>query len=233
MRRMQVIPQRRQVRQSWEGDGIPGTFANAPHGYSNVQFYSQNLPPSGTMALDSGNFFFLFSAGAAITAASFIYDSGQTEVMQSFPVGCQVKRVKSWTRVQLTGVGSTPVQFWHGWAFSREDQTNFQSTIATIAGTVSTAPGVGTANSPTVHADVVLTTATGAIIAANAARKLLIVGSLSTNAPATTQLRLGTSAAAQGIELQAGTWISLPLSGSIGVWNGDANTQTFWYEELT
>lgn len=215
-------------RQSWEGAQLPYD----PVGQANVLLYNQNLPASGTMQLDRGNFFFLFGSTAPVSVL-FVYDRGHAEQMANVPTGTQVKRVKSWDRVILTGTGGTNVEFWHGYAFSREDQTNVQATIASITGTVLTTPGLGSSNSPTTHADVALATGTGSTIAANAARKMLIIGSLSTNAPATTQLRVGSAASAIGIELSAGNQIALPVSASVGVFNGDANAQTFWYVELT
>lgn len=217
-----------QQRQSWQGAELPYD----PVGQANVLLYNQNLPASGTMQLDRGNFFFLFGAAAPVTLL-FVYDRGHAEPMANVPVGTQIKRVKGWDRVMVTGTGGTNVEFWHGYAFSREDQTNVQATIASITGTVATTPGLGSSNSPTTHADVALATGTGSTIPANAARKVLIIGSLSTNAPATTQLRVGSAASAVGEELPAGTQIALPVAAAVGVFNGDANTQTFWYLEIT
>jgi hypothetical protein len=228
-----LIPQ--QVRQSFSGG--PPTEPTSPTGsHANIQLYNQNLPASGTMVMDSGNFFFLLSAANPVNAL-FIYASGATEIMNGIQPGAQIKRVRPWVRVQLTGTGSSNVQFWHGYEFSREDQTNFLTTIATIAGSVAVSPSLATLTE-TDHADVALaaTSLDNTTIVANAARHSVTVGSLSSNAPLTKNLRVGnstmTAAGGRGWELQPGTFITIPTPNAVYVANPDANGQTYWWVEL-
>jgi len=208
----------------------PLQTGNEPRNHANLQLYNQAIPPSGTFALDSGNFFFVIASASATLNLLLIYD-GPTEVMSALPVGSQIKRVKSWSRAQLTGTPGANVQFWHGYQFSREDQTNFQATIATIAGAVSVVPAVGSSVSPVDRADVVVAAGGNAVIAANALRKSISVGSLSTNAPATTNLRLQGSDAIGGVELQPGEFYNIATAAALNVHNGDANNQTIWVQE--
>jgi hypothetical protein len=222
--------------QTFEG-GIP----REPVKYANLQLYNQVLPPGGTMALDSGNFFFLLSNALAVNLL-LMYPTGSTEIMNGIQAGSQIKRVKTWSRAQLSGTAGSLVSFWHGYEFSREDQTNFQSTIATISGAVSITPSVGSANALTNHADVNVAAATlDNTIAANPLRKFLVIGSLSTNAPATTNLRIQGGAgvaAVEGIELQPGTSYTFGAetgasTAAYAVYNGDANAQKYWWIEGT
>lgn len=223
-------------RQSFSGAVAPAEPTLPAGSHANLQLYNQNLPTSGTMVLDSGNFFFLLSAAAAVNVL-FIYATGATEVMNGLTAGSQIKRVRPWTRCQITGTGGTNVNFWHGYEFSREDQTNFLSTIATISGAVTTVQGLASLTE-TDSADVVLaaTSLDSTTIVANAARHTVTVGSLSSNAPATKNLRVGnstmTAAGGRGWELQPGTFITIPTPNAVYIANPDANAQTYWWVQL-
>jgi hypothetical protein len=226
-----------QTRQSWQGATGPPEPVFPAGSHANIQLYNQNLPgtPNGAMSLDSGNFFFLLSAAAAINLL-IQYATGATEIMQGIQAGSQIKRVKPWQRAILTGTASTAVSFWHGYEFSREDQTNFQSTIATISGAVSVVQALAT-YTLTDHADVtVAATTLDTTIAANAARHGVNVGSLSSNAPATKNIRVGnstmTAAGGRGTELQPGQFISLFTPNAVYVANPDGNPQVYWWEEF-
>lgn len=229
-----VTPQPQQRRPSWAGAVAPAEPTLPAGSHANLQLYTQNLPPSGTMVLDSGNFFFLLSAAAQVNLL-FIYATGATENMQQLGAGSQIKRVRPWTRAQITGTGGTAVQFWHGYEFSREDQTNFLSTIATISGAVSVVPGLG-GNTVVDHADVtVAATSVDATVVANAARHSVSIGSFANNAPASLNLRVGstavTAAGGEGVELQPGQFINLATTQALHVANPDANAQKYWWQE--
>jgi hypothetical protein len=214
--------------QSYGTQGIP----TEPVKYANLQLYNQVLPPGGQMSLDTGNFFFLLSIALPVNLL-IQYPTGSTEIMNGIQPGSQIKRVKTWSRAILAGTAGSLVSFWHGYEFSREDQTNFQSVIATIAGNVTVVPGIGSSVSPTDRADVAVAAGGNAVIAANPLRKSITVGSLSTNAPATTNLRLQGSDAIGGIELQPGTYYNIQTSAALNVHNGDANIQTIYVQEYT
>jgi hypothetical protein len=185
------------------------------------------------MLLDGGNSFFLLSAAATVNLL-IRYPNGATEIMNGIPVGAQIKRVKPWQGAQLSGTGSTNVEFWHGYEFSREDQTNFQSTIATIAGSVQVVPGLG-GNTVVDHADVtVAATTIDSTIGTNAARHSVSIGSFSSNAP-TTPLNLRViahgSGATKGVELQPGQFINIATTQALDVNNPDASSQKYWWQE--
>jgi hypothetical protein len=221
-----------QTRQSWQGATAPVEPVYPAGSHANLQLYNQNMPPSNTFALDSGNFFFLISAQNPVNLL-IMYATGATEIMNAIPVGSQIKRVRPWMRAQLTGTGGTPVQFWHGYEFSREDQTNFQAQIATISGAVITYPGNSNLQD---HADVAIpATSLDTTIVNNSSRKSVSIGSLSSNTPATKNLRVGnnsmTAAGGRGVELQPGQFINLAWQGQVYVANPDANAQTYWWQE--
>jgi hypothetical protein len=228
--------------------GIPASPGAAsgqrlePANHSNLQLYTQNLPGSGTMLMDSGSFFFLLSSASATTNALINYNGG-TEIFNGAPVGLQIQRVKSWKSLQITGTPGAAISFIHGYSFTRQDWTNFQATIATIAGSVSVTGAVGSSNALTNHADVtVAATTLDTTIPANALRKLLIIGSHDQNAPgAGLDIRIQGGAgvaAAQGIQLQAGTNYSFglgsePIAAAFAVYNPAAVSQKYWWIEGT
>jgi hypothetical protein len=118
----------------------------------------------------------------------------------------------------------------------REDTTVINSQIATIAGSVITVAGAGSSNGPTDVADQVVgagTTLAGAV-AASPGRKSVTIGSLASNAPATTNLRVrGSGNVVGGTELQPGTSINILTTAALDVFNGDANAQTIWVQQYT
>jgi hypothetical protein len=202
---------------------------------ANLQLYNQNFPANGKMIFDQGNFFFLLSAAAATNL--ILINSGNTELLNGISAGTQIKRTRAWQQAILSGSAGTNFTAYHGDEFSREDQTNFQSVIATVTGSVTTTPGPGSAGGGTNHADVnVATTTLDTTITANASRKSLIVGSLSSNAPSTPinlRLQFGAGVAAvEGIELQGGTFVVLPTQSAMAVYNGDATAQKYWWIEM-
>lgn len=194
------------------------------------------IPASGSLLIpDPGNFFFLLTASASL---NFLFQGGSgggQENFQGFVAGLRLQRLKQWRNCFVTGLAGTTFTIFYGTETPREDETDFVQTIATIAGTVLVTPGSGSANEPVDHADVLV--GTGAIdttIAANPARKSVIIGSLSSNAPASKNLRVQAhpgAAVAKGIELQPGTFIVLQCAAAIDVYNPDANGQTYWWQE--
>ena len=218
------------------GSGDPFPLREIPvANHANLQLYNQVLGPNGQMQLDSGNFFFLLASASALPITFLAQYGGPTENMIGIPVGTQIYRVKSWNTLTLTGTPGAVLQFWHGYGFTRQDYTNFQAAFATVntaAGTaLAVVPGLGSAISPVDRADVVVAAGGNAVIAANALRRSITVGSLSTNAPATTNLRLQGSDAIGGVELQAGTYYNIATSAALNVHNADANAQTIWVQE--
>lgn len=213
----------------------PLNTANEPRNHANLQLYNQALPAGGQMALDSGNFFFLLASASTLPITFNAQYGGPTENMQGIPVGTQIYRVKSWKSLILSGTGGAVLNFWHGYAFTRQDYTNFQAAFATVntaAGTaLAVVPGLGSSISPVDRADIVVAAGGNAVIAANALRRSISVGSLSTNTPATTNLRLQGSDAIGGWELQPGQFGNIATTAALNVHNADANNQTIWVQE--
>lgn len=209
--------------------GTPTDYT--PSNHANLLLYNQAVPASGQMSMDLGNFFFLLSAGVSV---SVLFDyGGPTEDLNFIPVGLQISRVKSWKRAIITATPGAVISFFHGYAFTRQDYTNFQATIATIAGSVTVVPGVGSSNSPTDRADIVIASGGNQVIAANALRRSITIGSLSSNAPATTNLRVQGSDAIGGVELQPGMYYNIQTNAALNIHNGDANGQTIYVQEYT
>jgi hypothetical protein len=206
-----------------------------PANHANLILYNQVLPAGGQMALDTGNFFFLLANAGALPITFLAQYGGPTENMVGIPVGTQIYRVKSWQSLLLTGTPGALVSFWHGYGFTRQDYTNFQAAFATVntaAGTaLAVVPGLGSAISPVDRADIVIAPGGNAAIAANPLRRSITVGSLSTNAPATTQLRLQGTDNIGGAELQAGEYYNIATTAGLIIHNGDANAQTAWVQE--
>lgn len=201
-----------------------------------VDSYSLAIPASGSILLPNpANFFFLLSAGAAVNI--LFQGKAARESFQGLTAGLRVQRLKSWDSCVIQGAANTSITIFYGTETPREDSTDYVQTIATISGSVTTTPGIGSPNTPTNHADVSVATLTiDTTIGSNALRRSVSIGSLSSNAPASKNLRVqghpGT-AAANGVELQPGTFINLPTTAAIDVYNPDANAQTYWWQEYT
>lgn len=86
---------------------------------------------------------------------------------------------------------------------------------------------------PVTPADTAVGAGGNSVIAANPARRAIVIGSLAANAPATTNLRVAASAAAAGYELQPGMYERIVTTGALTVFNGDATAQTYWIFEET
>lgn len=146
-----------------------------------IQLRNEVIPASGATILDQANLIFIISASANVTLN--IQQRGVGEVFASIPAGTKIKRVKQWSQAQIQGTPGTTVQFFYGLEFAREDETDFQTQIAVISGGQIVNVQGSSPNAITDHADIVLAAATNdtTSIVANAARKSIIIGSISTN----------------------------------------------------
>jgi hypothetical protein len=206
-----------------------------------VNSYALTIPATGSIILEPGNFLLLISASAPVTI--ILQTNAGREQFTGQSSGLRVQRLKNWANAQILGTVGTTVTIYYGIEQPREDAVDFISVIATIAGSVTVVPGIGSSNALTNHADVtVAATTLDATIVANAARKMLIVGSKSTNAPGVgLNLRLqgGAGVAAnQGIELQPGVsysfGVGVPVSiAAYAVYNPAAASQVYWWIEGT
>lgn len=215
-----------------------------------VNLKSETIPASGVTLLEGANFCFILNLSAAINLnfqplSGFAAGSAGAgnEIFTGMPAGFYIKRIKGWGKCIVTGTPGTTFSLFYGYEVPREDDTGFQTQIAVISGSVLVTPSVGSPNIMTNHADVVVPTVTiDTTITANAARKALVVGSKSTNAPgAGLNLRLqgGAGSASQlGIELQPGMSFTFqgtfPVSvAAYAVYNPAAVSQTYWWAEQT
>lgn len=215
-----------------------------------VNLKSETIPASGNTLLEGGNFCFILNLSAAINLnfqplSGFAAGSAGAgnEVFTGMPAGFYIKRIKGWGKCIVTGTPGTTFSLFYGYEVPREDDTGFQTQIAVISGSVLITPSAGSANAMTNHVDVsVAATTIDTTIAANAARKALVIGSKSTNAPgAGLNLRIqgGAGVAAQeGIELQPGTSFlfagTMPVSvAAYAIYNPAAGAQTYWWAEQT
>lgn len=209
-----------------------------------VDTYNFAIPASGIFKLPNpGNFFFLLSSTNPITVqfqagglGSNQDRSGANETFSGLSAGLRVQRLKSWGNLNLTGPAGTTGTIFYGTETPREDATDYIQTIATISGTVLVSPGTGSPNAPTDHADVTVSATTiDTTIGVNAARKSVSVGSFSSNAPATLNLRVIAhgSGAGKGVELQPGQFINIATQAALDVNNPDANAQKYWWQEYT
>jgi hypothetical protein len=201
-----------------------------------IDSYSVLIPATGVWKFPQmANFLFLLTASAPIQIQ--LQGGSANETFQGLTGGLRLKRVKLWQNTNITGAAGTTATVYLGSESARNDDTDYIQTIATIAGGQVNVVQQASPNAPTNHADVaVLTTVVDTTIAANAARRSLAIGSLSSNAPATKNLRVqggAGTAAANGIELQPGTFVTLLTQGAVAVYNPDANTQTYWWQEQT
>lgn len=200
-----------------------------------VDSFSVLIPASGVWKFpQQANFLFLLTASAAITVQ--LQGGSANETFQGLTGGLRIKRVKLWQNTNITGAAGTTATVYLGSESARADDTDYIQTIATIAGGTVNTIQQASPNAPTNHADVAVLTTVVSNIAANAARRSITIGSLSTNAPATLNLRVqggAGTATADGIELQPGTFVTLYTQGAVSVYNPDANTQTYWWQEQT
>jgi hypothetical protein len=216
-----------------------------------VNLRTETIPASGQTELTDANFLFILSTANLVTLTfvpklgTFASGSGQgsagNEVFGNINAGFLIQRVKGWQKVSVQAPAGTVISFFYGYQSFRDDATLFQTQIATIAGgSILASAGIASPNAPTDHADV--SVASGAVdssIAANPARKSIIIGSLSTNAPSSAtprSLRVQAhpgAASQKGDEVQAGTSITLYTTAALDVYNGDASAQIYWWQEQT
>lgn len=129
-----------------------------------------------------------------------------------------------WDILVLTSAGAQNIEIIVG-----DDDVEVSNAV-TVNGSVTTQESPFT--TPVTPADVPVGAGGNSVIAANLARRAIIIGSLAANADPI-NLRIATSAAARGIELQAGMSVRIPTTASLTVFNGGAVPQSYWIFEET
>lgn len=185
---------------------------------------------AGTPAFfGQGRIWYLKTATGPVTITARKSGGGSTNVRKFINVAAGFKfRAEigdGWDILQMDSVSSQAIEIIVG-----DDDVEVANAVS-ITGSATTieAPFA----TPVTPADAVILTGGNAVIAANLARRAITIGSLASNAPATTNLRVGTAASARGYELQPGTWQRIPTTGALTIFNGDANSQTYWIFEET
>lgn len=193
-----------------------------------VDLQNDVIPASGQVILPPGNFFFLLNASANVNVQ--LQAGGITESFNGIQPGILLKRVKGWSRLVVSGSAGVVIQSLRGNETFRDDETSFQTLIATVAGTIAVQPGLGSVNPVTDHADIALgVSASDTTTIVTNARKSILIGSLSTN---TVSVRVrGHGAAVGGVELQPGTTVTYQSQGAFDLINGAALSTIYWQEQ--
>jgi len=194
-----------------------------------VERRQQVIPASGRIEVSRGNVFILFSATAAVNLR--LDARGTSEGFDNITGGIRVQRVSPWDTGIIIGAPGTTVVWIVGYENVLADLADVFLQVTTVAGTVAVAPApTATFDSA---ADVSVATASSSDIAANLLRRSINIGSLSTNAPATVNLRVRdqTGTTDEGIELQPGMSVRLETTAALRIRNNDANAQSYWVIE--
>lgn len=189
---------------------------------------TQAIDATGQLRLANANFIFLITASAAVTVV--LNRGGSSENFANAIAGLRVARVRKWDYAFITGAPGTIVNFFYGITEVREDATDVQQSIATIAGTVSVALLPGATLTDT--ADTAQATATQTAIGANLARRRITIGVRSDgNEPVRVSFSGG---AGRGIEISPGTYQEFQTTAALVVRNDNtfgSGLGTTWYAE--
>jgi hypothetical protein len=200
-----------------------------------VNSFTVTLDANGQWIGNNANFIFVISASSAVTVqlTRMLQDAG-VETFSNVQAGLQVARLRRWDQGKITGAAGATVTLYYGYQNVREDATNFQQQIATIAGTVAVADLPASAMTDT--ADAALAAGAQTAIAANLARRRITIGVLSTSGNGVRVSQAG-GANTRGIEVQPGTFVEFRNTSALVVRNADiagtAAAATWYAEEET
>lgn len=191
----------------------------------------ETIPASGRIVIPPNNFFFFLNSTNAI---NFQYKHGGTQSgANNITAGYIKKLLRDWDEGIITGTVGDIITFIDGHEEFTEDDTQFVSQIATIAGVVSVAVRLPTAITDT--ADVAQASGTQTVISANLLRKGLNIGVLSS---ALNSVRVSKSGGAgRGTEVQPGQNQDFDTTDTYTVRNdntfGGAGAATWYATEKT
>lgn len=186
----------------------------------------ETIPASGRIVLPPNNFFFFLNS---INAISFQYKRGGSfSGANNITAGYVKKLISDWDEATITGTPGDIITFLDGHEEFAEDDTNFVSQIATIAGSVNVLIRPSALQTDT--ADVSQGSGTQTVISANLVRRRIFIGCLSTS---TNSIRCShTGGASRGVEIQPGMEREFDTTDTITVRNdntfGTAAAAT-WY----
>lgn len=189
--------------------------------------YTLNFLGAGMLPLPQGRFFMIKQATSALNISARRRD-GQPVEFTNVGAGLQYNSLETlgWYSLEVTSTAAQVVEI----VISDEASVTFSNAVS-VTGIAQTQEQPFPTFAP--PADVSIPAANHQDIAANAARRAIVIGSLASNAPATTNLRVRdqTGTAAAGIELQPGTSVRIPTTAALRIRNNDANAQSVWYYE--
>jgi hypothetical protein len=192
-----------------------------------TESFTQALSAGVQATFAQGRMFYVKTApsgGLTITAESL---GGANKVRKFVNIPAGAKFItdpdNGWTYLRVLSATSQTIEIIVG-----DDEVEFANAVS-VTGTASVS--VQPSSTLSTPADAAILTGANAVIAANSARKRIWIGSLSSNAPASINLRVGVAAGAQGFELQPGTYEKFETQAQLTIFNGDANTQSYWMFE--
>jgi hypothetical protein len=189
---------------------------------------TQSLLAGVQATFGQGRFFVIKSApsGGLTLVAEKLGSGGSVRNFVNMPAGASfiADPGDGWTYLRVTSAVDQAVEICVG-----DDQVAFANAVS-VTGTASVS--VQPSSTLSTPADATILTGASATIAANTSRKRIWIGSLSSNTPATVNLRVCvTPGAAKGFELQPGTYEKFETTAAITIYNGDANSQLYWVFE--
>ena len=196
-----------------------------------IERRSEVIGALGVVEAARGNLLILFSSTAAVNVR--LVRDGHTEGFDNITGGVRIARIKPFDSVRIVGAPGTTVVYIVGQENVNEDRVEVFLQVTTVAGTVAVAAAPTT--TLTTPVDVSVATATSSDIAANPLRRKITISALSTNAPATLNLRVRDQAATTeaGFELQPGMSVTLETIAALRIRNNDANAQSYTIVEET
>lgn len=194
-----------------------------------TELFTYTFDGSGTdqKTTPGGKFFYVVQATAALTIRA---DGPPKSINKFIGIGAGLKfgpisDDQAWRYLRITSAAAQTVTIIVG-----DDDIDIANAV-TISGLVQTVvtPSTGMAS----VADVAVAATTQAPIAANAARKSITIGNISTNLASFRIAEAGAAAANRGDELQPGQFITYFNTGAFSIFNTGAAGQSYTQTEQT
>jgi hypothetical protein len=190
------------------------------------------IPASGTLQLSPANFIFVITstgnASLKLQRSGIQKGANQENYGSSQLAGLQISRTQRWDWAQISGAPGVSVTFIYGTTDVREDVTQFNQQIATVAGVVAVATSPSATLADT--ADTAQASGTQTVIAANLLRRRITIGVLSTGGNSVRVSQAG--GAGRGLEIQPGMFTEFDTTAALTVRNDNTNgsgASTTWY----
>ena len=200
----------------------------------NVDTSTLTVPASGVLQLSNANFLFILGASANATVKLIRTGLRAGAAQENYAgqlAGLQITRLLAWDFTQITAVAGTTVTLVYGNIDVREDTTLFNQQIAVISGV--TAIAESPSGTFTDTADTAQGSGTQTVISANAARRRITIGCLSSS---TNSIRVSSAGGTtRGLEIQPGMFGEFRTTVALTVRNdntfGTGGSATWYAEE--